>query len=752
MNALLHLLGLESGTDVARITGSEWFVLHPLAPALFYALVAIGVCMAAVNFLPQLGMRVRVRFGTFLLRLAMVALLLFVLQRVVWHLSFEMNEKQQWVALVDDSASMATRDVDGKTRFDAALADLDRLRGSVGSRVDLAIRTLSGLPLGTEAGHGPTWFSWAVNRTTLSRDRVDRLVVLTDGRDSQRRSLRSLGEDLQNRGIGLTVHLYGSVQPPAVATIAARPERAVIRLGEELSIRGSISGNVGAGERSVSLQENGTEVKNLTVPPESGGRFEVRYRPPRKGRHTYAVVLAGNDTVARNNKVTFNADVVEEKINVLMIEGAPRYEFKILKSVLEVDPLVRLVTVCHLPGSGVYVQGNPLHRNPEQGLISSPAELFKYDVVILRDVPRTLFREGGDTTETRLLNLVQFVTKRGGGLVVMGGQDVYRAGGYESSALTEVLPFDLSDAVGGPAQFDGLFFVRIPRPAYEHPILRLLPDPDANRERLNSLRELDGVNNVGRFKPIATPLMTRTVSIPGAGGKVEERDVPVAGYMAVGEGKVLGFSADTLWRWQLQAEFDDPPLTLLLANAVRYLAPPPGRRPDTPAVDLADDTPQVGEELVLSTQLRDANFDPIRNADLVVAVTYPDGRRMRIYPRDLPETPGLYEYRVRLDLPGPYKVQAVNGKFESVREFVAGAAAGEFTDLSIDRATMTEFAQAARGELADDFERWVAKADTRPVNKPAERDLEVWNSPLVLILFILLVSADCFIRKRQGLA
>jgi hypothetical protein len=36
--------------------------------------------------------------------------------------------------------------------------------------------------------------------------------------------------------------------------------------------------------------------------------------------------------------------------------------------------------------------------------------------------------------------------------------------------------------------------------------------------------------------------------------------------------------------------------------------------------------------------------------------------------------------------------------------------------------------------------------------RAAVREVEVWNSPLVLVLFIVLVCADCYLRKRQGLA
>jgi hypothetical protein len=296
-----------------------------------------------------------------------------------------------------------------------------------------------------------------------------------------------------------------------------------------------------------------------------------------------------------------------------------------------------------------------------------------------------------------------------------------------------------------------MFFVMIPKPAYQHPILRLLPELDTNRERLNSLRQLDGSNNVGEFKPVATPLMARTVSVKSETGKPVERQAPIMATMAVGEGKVLAAAVDTFWRWQLQPDFDDPPLTFLLANMVRYLAPLPGRKPGAPNVALADATPQVGQEFLLSTDLKDPNFEPIRNAELVVTVTRPDGSSYRMYPRDLPEEPGHYEYRVFIDQPGRYAVTAKFEKHESTREFLAGAAAGEFADLSVDREGISHLVEAAEGEIVEDTETWLRSVDVQPARKPAVRDLEAWNSPLLLLLFMLFVCVDCYLRKRQGL-
>jgi hypothetical protein len=751
MNFLLRFLGMEPGHDVHSVTGGEWNVRRPVEAGVLWTLIVVGVLLALVNFLPIIAMRLRVRIGTFLLRIGMVGVLLFVLTRVEWQARVETNEKQQWVVLLDDSGSMAVKDSEAGTRYAAARADLERIREEAGPGVQVSVQTMSGQTASDEPGQGPTPFRDAIHRAALSRVKPDRLIVLSDGRDSETRDLKSLGEDLKARGIKLSVKVYGSEQTRTDSGISAEPDRSAIRLGEELVIRGALTGKHDA-DQFVILKENRKEVGKLLVPPAAKGRFVLRHKPKTKGQHVYSVELAGVDT-GLNNAVRFTVNVVQEKINVLLLEGFPRFEFKLFKAVLEVDPLVNLVSVCHIPGGGFHVQGEPLHRNPEQGLIASQADLFKYDVVILRDVPRSSFRAGGDTTESRLQHIVQHVVKRGGGLIVCGGQDVYRAGGYGNSHLAEVLPFDLSNRIAGEDQFEGMFNAHIPKAAYDHPLLQLLPDPVENRERLNSLRQLDGSNNVGDFKPLATPMMTRIVKVKGKQDTMSEKEAPLMAYLAVGEGKVLGIAADTLWRWQLQPDFADPPLTMLLANAVRFLAPPPGRKPGVPDVSLTNATPQVGQEVLLTTDLRDPNYDPIQGADLVVTVNRPDTSSYRMYPRDLPEEPGHYAYRVALDQPGAYKVTANYGKFESTRDFVAGAAAGEYADLSADPRSMKEFAHSAGGEtITASIGDWLNVVDREPAHQTATRGVEVWNSWLVLVVFLFLVSADCYLRKRQGLA
>lgn len=751
MNTLLRLFGLKTAATVDSVSQWNWQAAETVSSGLLYGVLAAGLALALINFLPQIRMRITVRVRTCLLRLGMLAVLVVALHQGTAHLDLRVQQKQRWLVLVDDSASMATRDVGERTRFAAARGDAERIRQAVGTAVDLEIKSLSGAPLDESPGRGPTLIRKAIVQQVLPMADVRRLALLTDGRDTEGWDFTTPGRDLAARGVDLAIALYGTPSAVRDQSVTAEPERRVLRLGEDLVIRGAVAGEP-AGEVQLELRAGGKVVRPAELSIGDDRRFVLTHRPQKAGRHLYTVALKGEDALAENNTVSFLVQVVESKIKVLLLEGFPRFEFKFLRTILDVDPFVDLVSVCYIPGGGLYVQGEPRHSNPEEGLISSQAELFKYDVVIVRDVPRQRFRAGGDLSESRLRNLAAFVQKRGGGLIVLGGEDAYRAGGYENSVLREVLPFDLGDHFSKDPQFPGKFFVSVPKASHGHPALQIFANPARNRERLNGLRELDGSNNVGRFKPLATPLMTRLVGIPDGTGEPIEREVPILAYQAMGDGKVVAGAVDTLWRWQLQPEFEDPPLQALLANLVRYVAPDPMHKPGTPTVSLADASPQVGQEVLLSSLLKDKNYDPIRNADLRVTVTAPDGGERLIWPRDLPEDPGLYQYRVLIDQPGQYTVRAQFDKETQETSFFAGAAGGEYADLSPDRASMAAFAEAAKGTVVRSVDAWLQTVDTSPSTRPETHDLAVWNSPAMVLLFLLLVCADCYVRKRQGLA
>jgi hypothetical protein len=754
MDHVLRWFGLDPFTQVDRITGFRFVSDSGMPPAVLWAVVVLGLLMVFVNFLPIVKMRTSVRVLTSLFRIGMVGLFLLALMQVHGKLDLRRARPQTWLTLVDDSGSMRTKDVKGNSRFSAAVKDIGEVRRMTGRRVKIEETTLSGDRVGEEAGaKTPTHIQTAIVRELANRPNLQRMLLLSDGRDLDKTDFLLAGEALKSHGVALDVVVYGTDKPVQDLLISARPERTVIRLGESLFIRGAIKDPGGKSALDLTLEEDGKKVKSFTMQRESFPWFEVVYKPETAKLHRYELKVAADDANPENNSVSFYADVRDEKINVLMIEGVTGFEFKLLKIALETDPLVHLVTVSHKPGGGVSVQGGALHSNTENGIIKSETDLFKYDIVILRDVPRFLFRAGGDKSETTLRLLVSFVQKRGGGLVAMGGQNVYRAGGYQDSPLAAVLPFDLSTNISKDSQFPGRFSVNVVNDQYNHPLLRLQPDDAGNRARWKKLQPLDGCNNVGAFRPLAQPLLTRDAKIRTATGATNVVAVPVLAYMDLGSGKVLASSVDTFWRWQLQPDFDPPtPLETLMGNVIRYMAPEPGSRAGSVNVALTDPTPSLGQTVTMSTLLLEENYDPKRLADLAVRVKKPDGQSMTLYPRDLNDRPGLYEYRVLADQPGDWTVTAALNKTNRTMRFVVRGADDEFADLSVDRQSMTHLAQAAGGQIVDNLPEWAKQVDQRPVTQQAARDLELWNSPAILFLFIVLICADCYVRKRQGLA
>ena len=216
-----------------------------------------------------------------------------------------------------------------------------------------------------------------------------------------------------------------------------------------------------------------------------------------------------------------------------------------------------------------------LHDNAGDGLPNREEDLYKYDVIILGDIPRSYFRAGGDIAETKMQRLIEFVTRRGGGLITLGGRSVYAAGQYGDSALARILPFDISAAK--ETQISKPFKIMPTPSGFAHPLMLLEADPSTNREAWLDLPTLDGSNFVGAVKPGASQLAVRTLD--------DGSTIPIIAVQPVGKGQVLSLSADTTWRWEMmRPEEGEDYFRRFWGNAVRTLAPDPRLAPNRPQI------------------------------------------------------------------------------------------------------------------------------------------------------------------------
>ncbi len=385
-----------------------------------------------------------------------------------------------------------------------------------------------------------------------------------------------------------------------------------------------------------------------------------------------------------------------------------------------------------------------LHENAGDGLPNREEDLYKYDVIILGDIPRSYFRAGGDIAETKMQRLIEFVTRRGGGMVTLGGRSVYAAGQYGDSALARILPFDTSAAK--ETQVSKPFKIA-PTPAgLANPVMMLEPDPAANREAWLDLPPLDGNNFVGPVKPGASLLAIRTLE-SGA-------TMPIIAMQPVGKGQVLSLSADTTWRWEMmRPEEGDDYFRRFWGNVIRTLAPDPRLVPNRPQIIRHETNTPVGQAIAMSTRLVDPVYKPLRNADLDVRVTSPSGKITHIYPRDGRKAPGLYEYQIMLDEPGGWEVVAAYKDQVSTETIFAGESIDELDDPRTKPAEMASFAQATGGRsfTPEQGDQLLGQLDLTPKTSVQMTTVAIWDLPAVMIAFAAIVCLDCVVRKRRGM-
>jgi|GEM_PF-629997 len=794
---VLWLLGLSNPGEIVRIGSWSWYSAVPAAAWVLIALAVLALGAAAINFLPRNGLPWKAGLVVSLIRVGCFGLLALLICQVELRLNVFRSLKPNVALISDTSGSMGIRDDGERSRFEAAEEFADALVKEHGKhtnfpRYDLnwQLRMRNGRPEPAGASHLMEGLGGLIRQ---ERD-LQAVIMLTDGNDTTGNSGAAVAPILAARGVPVYPVVFGNPEAPQIASVRLTGAGEYVRLGDELYLQAEISTSNLEGQevRARLLLENAQtplathERIKLDRPAVPIG-FTIK--PDRPGRFTYRIKVDGirGAATAKLLEVEHTVDVIDQRIRVLYID-VPRPERGMVGRWLARDPIVDFAALTYLPKEGWYAQGAMRHQNTGTGLPDQESDLYEYDVIILGDIPRAYFR-AGDAAETKMQWLVDFVKRRGGGLITQGGESAYAAGQYQNSALAEILPFTVERT--RTPQIPKLFRVIPTSLGFSHPLMMLERDIEASRNAWFQLPRIEGCTMVGAVKPGAMLLALREVEDHGS--------VPVIAFQEVGKGRVLSLSIDTTWRWQMLRPRGDeaaggPETTdyfrRFWGNAVRYLAPDPRLNPERPQIERHVSETAVGQTVRMSTRLVDRNYRPISKADLSVLVTDPSDKTLRIYPSDSAGRPGVYEYDVLLNKPGVWRVQAIHQE-ENVRARIAKAeealakaqaqpqnsdAAAARRELQLAKAEISATdirAGESRSELEDprsrpcamaDFAASVGGAAFRPdqlaelsntlhlvsFEVSSDHTAALWNLPATMALFIGLVSLDCLIRKRSG--
>ncbi|MFP4054943.1 MAG: glutamine amidotransferase [Phycisphaerae bacterium] len=509
-----------------------------------------------------------------------------------------------------------------------------------------------------------------------------------------------------------------------------------------------------------------TDKNAQTVP------LELKWTPKRTGggdaasavrKLKLAIEPDAAETNPDDNDLALHVRLSEPRVRVLYIEGSMRPEYRALKRLLMTDSNVQFMGLVRVDRNRFWGQGR-IDGRQLSGLPTTDSDFRLFDVIILGDVDATFLKTGGSA---RLRRLGQFV-RDGGGLLMLGGRNSFGPGGYGGTEVEKVLPVEVGDR---QAEQEMTAFVPQTTAAGEiHPILEgitgFFPGPGGREaaEGMPELEPLKGCVTLPRAKGGAKVLMVHPTRRNAAGPLTV-----LAVNEVVGKGRTAAMTIDTTYQWDgpMRAAGLPSPYPRLWGQLVRWLAGVDTKsRRASPDVLLRLERTylQVGERLGIRARVWDPEGTKLDKPRVLCSVSHLGGggseeitlvesRVAGVWEADFtPRTDGRYRVTVRAtDAAGEKELGS-----DSIEVQVAPQSA-ETERLARNDRLLEQIAEHSGGryvqlaglpELADH----VTKLQAGRAGVVAEaRLVQLYNFPLLFVLFVAFITAEWVLRRRWQL-
>src|SRR5436190_2301198 len=522
---------------------------------------------------------VRERLVLVALRLAVLAVLMVCLFRPSLVLRSAVPQQNFLGVIVDDSRSMTIADRDNLPRTDFVqkeLGDQGTLHKALGDKFVLRhfrfstsadrLNNVADLKYGGTSSRLAPALERA--RDELAGLPLAGLVLVTDGADTSDEALDESIAALKARSIPVfTVGLGRESFERDVQITRVETPRATLK-GTSLAVDVVIS-QTGYGGTTVPLQveDDGRIVSSQEIKlPSDGEAATVRVNftadSPGPRIFRFKIPAQRDEQVTQNNNRDALVEVLDRVEKALYIEGEPRPEYKFIGRAVQDDKNLQVVRLLRTAQDKYYRQDVGGAEELVGGFPKTREELFQYRALILGSV------EAASFSPEQLRMLADFVSKRGGGLLMLGGRRAFAEGGWAGTPVAEVLPIEFDTETAGrgnaPEYFTHLN-VRPTRAGSVFPVTQLAATEQESNTRWNTMPTVSSVNQVRAVKRGATVLLN--------GATEDHHEQPVLAFQRYGRGKALAFPIQDSWLWQMDAPVavDDMTHETFWRRMVRWL-------------------------------------------------------------------------------------------------------------------------------------------------------------------------------------
>lgn len=753
------------------LLGVRWVVLDqgelrfaPPAGATLAALLAVAAVAATVVLYRRAPRRLTTRDRSVLtaLRTAFIGLLLVCLLRPMLVLRAAVPHQNVVGVLLDDSRSMRIADLDGQPRstyvqqeFGAADAGL---RKALGEKFTVRTMRFAG-SLGPAPTGEDLTFTGTNTRLAAALDEARRqlagvplaaLVVVSDGADTSGTALDPALLALKASGVPVFAIGVGRDSAERDIQVGRVTAPRTVLAGTTLLLDAVVTAHGYAGQTLTLDVLDGSQIvgsQPVTLGPDGQPTtVRVRFTASEAGPRvfTFRVPAQAGELLAENNSRDVLVDVRDRREKILYFEGEPRFEMKFLRRALTDDQQLQLV-VLQRTADNKYLRLEV--DDPEElvgGFPKTRDELFQYRGLVLGSIEAAAF------TGDQLAMLAEFVDKRGGGLLMIGGPRAFSEGGYAGTALGEALPVVLQRQAPTADPPLTRLAVRPTRAGSGHAVSQIAATDVASAARWPELPELTTVNSVDAVKPGATTLLSAA--------DASRRERPVLAFQRFGRGKSAAFTPQDSWLWQMHASIsvEDQTHETFTRQLLRWLV---DGVPERVELTISADRVEPGEGVTITAEVADPSFVPASDAAVTAVVTAPDGTASTVPLTWNGQRDGTYTGTLATGAPGWYEVRveamrAGTSLGVSTAHVNAGPGDAEYLETTRQMPALQRLADDTGGRAYTPETASALIEDVqytgRGVTTVEEREL--WNAPLMLLLLLGLLSAEWGYRRAVGLS
>lgn len=570
------------------------------------------------------------------------------------------------------------------------------------------------------------------------------LVLLTDGQHNGPGSPEDLAAAMGENGVPIFTVGYGSeVAPPDLALLNVKAPEAVFaqdRAEGVLLINDAIAAGLPA-MASITQANKVLWQQSFTTTGKGERRMEFSF-PVKElsgdARQSLRLLnvrveLTGNassrDRITDNNQRAIALHLLTRKRKVLIMDGRPRWETRYLHNHFDRDERWEVAAAFDDFKDGVSDTIQAVFPKTRE-------ELMTFDLVVLGDLRPKALREDQQAM------LVEFVEKRGGGLVIVDGHRGHLAEWAKTKAGT-LIPV----AWRGKNQLTEPTAYHLTRDGLTLEALRLGDTSSTNGTLWEKLPK-------AMWTSVASPQSDATVLARFGGGTAQDQAALV--WRRYGAGSVLWLGTDEMWRWRYEvADMYHQRFWMQIAS---WIAAPPFLV-ENERVSLGMDRLRYheGDSAELRVRLRDAKGSIVEHAKPRVHV-YRNGLEIATLQLEPDAAHGGVFRAMTGALPGgDYQITVSEANLPpgdvKLSFRVETGANQEWSHLTLNRPLLEGMARASGGRFLREGDLSQLPDLLRQLDRQQTRVKEtiLWSSWWWFGLAMALLTVEWLLRKRWRL-